>query len=500
MPRSAVPALRVRAANEAAVRPDGGFVLYWMIAARRTRWNFGLQRAVELARELERPLVVLEALRCGHRWASARSHRFVLDGMHANAAACAGRPVTYWPYVEPEPGAGRGLVAALGREACAVVTDEFPTYFLPRMVAAAARALPVRLEAVDSNGLLPLRAAERDFARAVDFRRFLQRELPRHLAAAPRADPLARVDLRPLSALPGAIARRWPRADESLLAPGAALAALPIDHAVGPVPLAGGAQAAERALRRFLAQRLDEYGERRNHPDDDASSGLSPYLHFGHLATHQVLAELARCEDWSADRPFERPTGKREGWWGMRPAAEAFLDELVTWRELGYVFCHRRQDHAEYGSLPAWSRKTLAEHAHDRRPHLYTLARLEQADTHDELWNAAQNQLRLEGRIHNYLRMLWGKQVLNWTASPQRAFEALIELNDKYALDGRDPNSYSGIGWVLGRFDRPWGPERKVLGTVRYMTSASTLRKLRAHEYVERWSDPEPISADVDRR
>ena len=202
-----VPALRINAVNAAPVRGDGEFVLYWMIAARRRRANFALQRAVEWCRELGKPLVVLEALRCDHRWASARLHAFVLAGMRDNARDFAAAGVTYHPFVEQRRGAGKGLLASLGARAAAVVTDEFPCFFLPAMVRAAGAQLPVRLEQVDGYGLLPLRAAERVFARAVDFRRFLQRTLPPHLREGPAADPL-RGQLPPSRPLPAAITRR----------------------------------------------------------------------------------------------------------------------------------------------------------------------------------------------------------------------------------------------------------------------------------------------------
>jgi deoxyribodipyrimidine photo-lyase len=183
-----------------------------------------------------------------------------------------------------------------------------------------------------------------------------------------------------------------------------------------------------------------------------------------------------------------RVTGSREGWWGLPASSEAFLDELVTWRELGYNFCHHRRDWGTYGSLPAWARATLAEHARDARPEHYTRAQLERAETADPIWNAAQRELLAEGRIHNYLRMLWGKKILEWSASPRTAFATLVELNNKYAVDGRDPNSNSGISWIFGLFDRPWGPERPIFGTVRYMSSAATRRKLELADYLARWS------------
>jgi deoxyribodipyrimidine photo-lyase len=487
-----VPALRLREANGAPLRPDRELVLYWMIAARRTRWNFGLERAVELARELDRPLVVLEALRCGHRWASARFHRFVLDGMRDNARALEGTGVLYHPYVEPRPGEGSGLLEALAAHACAVVTDEFPCFFLPEMVQAAAGRLDVRLEVLDSSGLLPLRAPERVFTTAHSFRVHLQKELRPHLTQGPRLNPLARTQLRPLARLPRGITKRWPAASAELLeGSGGELARLPIDQEVAPTDERGGPEAGDRALKRFLDLRLARYGEHRNDVVDGAASGLSAYLHWGHVSVHQVLDRLGAHVGWSPDDVSRKSIGgKREGWWGVDPSTEAFLDELVTWREVGFQFCHKRADYDRFGSLPGWALDTLARHARDRRDPCYALDQLEAAETHDELWNAAQRQLRGEGRIHNYLRMLWGKKVLEWTASPEQALDALVELNNRWALDGRDPNSYSGIFWTLGRFDRAWGPERPVFGTVRYMSSDSTRRKLDVKPYLERWGEP----------
>ena len=484
-----LPDIRVRARNDAPVRGEGDFVLYWMIAYRRTTWNFSLQRAVEWAYNLKKPLVVLEALRCDYPWASDRLHRFVLDGMADNARHLQGTGALYYPYVEPAPTAGKGLLSALAARACLVITDDFPAFFLPRSVLAAARNLPVWLEQVDSNGLLPLGAATRAFATAYSFRRFLQDNLPLHLAEPPEPDAVSADGLPRLPALPEEISSRWPRASEELLSGRPeAVAKLPIDHSVGPVETRGGATAASDALRCFLDERLPRYDEERNQPEADISSRLSPYLHFGHISTHQVFSELAEREGWGIGRLAPKATGGRRGWWGMSPAAEAFLDQLVTWRELGYNMCWQSADYDRYESLPQWAQDTLAEHARDLRPYVYLREDLESARTHDSLWNAAQRQLVREGRMHNYLRMLWGKKILEWTASPQEALEVMIDLNNKYALDGRDPNSYSGIFWVLGRYDRPWGPERPIFGKVRYMSSESTLRKLNAREYVRRYS------------
>ena len=483
-----VPELRVRSANGLLMAEQGEYVLYWMTMARRTHWNFALDRAIELAEQLRKPLVVSEALRCGYGWASDRLHRFILEGMADNARRLKSTDVLYYPYVEPEPDADKGLLAALARRACVVITDDFPAFFLPRMLASAAKWLSVRLEVVDSNGILPLRATDQVFPTAFAFRRFLQKNLSAHFGAMPNADPIKRAKLSAKSTLPPAILKRWPPADLKSLLDERGLAALPIDHRVLPTSFAGGPKAADATLDHFLNAQLDRYLEYRNEPEKDATSGLSPYLHFGHISAHEVFHRLMECEKWSPEKLDGKPAGKRSGWWGASENAEAFLDQLITWRELGYNLCAHREDYDQYESLPDWAKTTLEKHARDRRPVLYALEELEQAKTYDPLWNAAQRQLVREGRMHNYLRMLWGKKILEWSASPREALASMIELNNKFAVDGRNPNSYSGIFWCLGRYDRAWGPERPVFGKIRYMSSGNTARKLSVKGYMERYA------------
>lgn len=496
MSDGSVPAVRIQSCNAAPIRRDGDYVLYWMIAARRVSSNFGLQRAVEWAVRLQKPLVIFEPLRVGYRWASDRIHRFVIDGMSDNAARIKGlhNPgIMYFPYVEPTANAGSGLLSALAQRACVVVTDEFPCFFLPRMVESAAAKMSVKLESVDSNGLLPLRATERVFTTAFSFRAFLQKELPAHFDQFPRAAPLADVTLPPISSLSKETTDRWPAASDRLLAGEAAeLAAMPIDHSVSVVGQRGGSNEAWRRLPRFLDRHLYDYATGANCPDEDSRSGLSPYLHFGHLSAHEMFSELMSREEWSTQDLGARTGGKREGWWGTSPGAESWLDQFITWRELGYNMASHRDDYDQYGSLPDWARATLAKHASDPRDYLYSLDEFASATTHDPLWNAAQTQLLREGRIHNYLRMLWGKKILEWSPTPQHALAVMIELNNRFALDGRNPNSYSGIFWVLGRYDRAWGPERPIFGSIRYMSSDNTRRKLRVQEYLQTYTPESP--------
>jgi deoxyribodipyrimidine photo-lyase len=475
------------------------------MAAARAR-NFALEHALACARAWGRPLVVLEALRAGYRWASDRLHRFALDGMADNAAAYAAAGVEHLAYVEPEPGAARGLLETLAEGACLVVTDEFPEYFLPRMLAAAGEKLGrrgVRLEAVDGNGLLPMRLGEKAWSAAMHFRRHVQRAVPAHLLRFPAPEPLAGArGLPPLAgaarARVDAVRRRWPAAPAELLDPGEAgrraLGALPIDHGVPPVAFAGGPAKGAVVLGDFLDRKLATYATRRNEAEDPSNSGLSPYLHWGFVGAHEVFAGLAAREGWSAERLAPRPTGKREGWWGMSPDAEAFLDEFVTWRELSYNTAFYLPAHDTYASLPDWARATMEAHRSDPRAERFTRDELEAGGTYDALWNATQGQLRTDGRIHNYLRILWGKKFLEWTDSGEQALEFMLHINNRWALDGRNPNSTSGITWVLGRYDHAW-QERPVIGKVRPMSSVATARKIAVDGYVRRYSAALPARA-----
>lgn len=483
------PLSRVRAVNRASVRPDGRFVLYWMIAARRARSNFALDRAMAWSLELGVPLVVLESLRVDYPFASDRLHRFVIEGMVDNQQAFSGSHVRYFTYLERSPGEGRGLVETLGLEAALVVTDDFPAFFLPAAVAAVGSRLSVRLEAVDSNGLLPLASLPQAYPAAVHHRRFMQGAFRAHIVEQPNEAPDFSALPLPRVELPEGVRRRWPEVSESPLHLGPqALARFPIDHTVGPVRMRGGSDEARRRLAHFVAHKLERYVDAHSHPDDAGTSRLSPYLHFGHISAHEIFNRVMRSEDWSLSRLASKASGARQGWWGVGPSAEGFLDQLVVWRELAYSTSFHRPDvYDKFDGLPQWAIATLDAHAGDRRPYVYSFEQFEEGATHDPLWNAAQFQMRREGWMHNYLRMLWGKKILEWSRTPREALDTMITLMNRWCVDGRDPNSYAGYMWTLGRYDRPW-PERPIYGVVRSMSSESAARKLRLDRYLRTYS------------
>ena len=476
---------RLHLLNDLPIRAERATILYWMTSARRLGFNFGLERAVHHAIELDRPLVIFEALRCGYAHASDRLHAFVMDGMAEHAATLRTGPVRYYPYIEPSPGAGSGLLAALAGDACVVIADWYPAFFLPHMLAAAARQVDCRMEGVDSNGLLPVAAAGRAIPMAHGFRAHLQKNLRAQLRQWPIPDPLAALPRKARPSVRASVLKRWTPATTSSLSR-RALADLPIDHDVVPVSQTGGTAAARARLQHFVVSGLSRYAEHHNQPEQDATSRLSPWLHFGHLSVHEVFQAVMSREKWTSRRLGTAARGAREGWWNVSASAESFLDELITWRELAFNTAAFVPRYDSFETLPEWARRTLERHRGDAREHVYSLDRFEAASTHDPLWNAAQRQLVREGWFHGYMRMLWGKKILEWSADPEDALAVMAHLMNRYSLDGRDPNSWAGFAWVLGRYDRPW-PEREIFGQVRYMSSANTGRKLRVRMYLDRY-------------
>lgn len=494
-----IPDSRLRIYNSDA--EPGNCVVYWMISARRSEWNHGLEHAINLSLERNLPLVVVEPLAIAHRWANDRSHTFVIQGMMSNKIAFEDSAITYIPYVETKPNEARGLLEKWMEYADVMVIDDFPVYHPRRVMEIAVSIGKCDIHCVDSNGFISLRGQNRSFTTAYSLRRHLHKTILNHMMEFPHPNPISLAKELP-TIEQSEIERIFEECDTPITPYEFiwriceiediginALSKLLIDHTVPPVQhMMGGSIAATKRWKEFLGTRLSEYSDNRNQPELNGSSGLSPYLHFGHISPHQILNDIFQKYNWDVSNINLPHNGRRAGWWGLPSDVESFLDQIITWRDLGFIHCADVINHHKFESIPEWAQKTLKEHESDPRPFIYSFEEFENAETHDELWNAAQRQLKTDGIIHNYLRMLWGKKILEWTPTPEIAMEYMVALNDKWALDGRDPNTYTGIGWVLGKFDRGW-TEREVYGKIRCMTTDSTKRKFKTKGYMENYSN-----------
>lgn len=487
---------RISSVNDKPINEDGDFILYWMIATRRLNHNASLEFAVNLAIEHEVPLLVLEEISTSHKFANDRIATFMIQGMVDNSAIFKDNNITYIPWVETPLSGPMGLLKQIAKRAKIVVSDDFPTYYPKKAITAASKSIPVKMYTGDSNGVIPMSWTDSAHTTAHGFRRFIHANFSKCPDTWPKLNPIPKgksvamsdellnsiikdcsVKLPPYEWL-------W-RSSEGGSVGKKALQAIDIDHSVEPVRIAhGGRTTAVRKLSTFLAERLERYHIDRNNIINPAVSGLSPWLHFGHISSIEIVERILHENEWTPDNIDTSRKGAREGWWGLSGGIESFLDQIITWRELGFNNAYHNENHNKFESIPEWAKKTLAEHSDDQRV-LYTLKQIENAETHDEIWNAAQNQLVTTGIIHNYLRMLWGKRILEWASTPEEAVDWMIKLNDKYALDGRDPNSYTGIFWVLGRHDRAWGPERAIYGKIRYMSSENTRKKMNLKPYLQ---------------
>lgn len=520
---------RLRKANDRPVNKSGRYVLLWLEMVRRLHSSHALDYALHLCRHLKKPLVVYEGLKLNYPWANARHHTFILQGMRDNGAAAKELGVAYWPFVETPGDNGHGLVRRLCADACVLVTDDYPAYIVPAQNRAVAATVDVPVHLIDGNSLVPLSLLGPPVAAAAHLRPRIHRQFAdawANRAAAEPDVPKGRGKLDPPF-------EPW---DPACDIP-AFVRSLSLDQTVKPVADAPGGTAAGRAtLADFVAKKLPRYAEARKDPDAperNTASRLSAYLHYGHLGIQDVAEAVLDAVGWTPADLERAPRNRKEAFPSADPSASRYLDEAMTWRDVGYHWHFRRnaecgmrnaecenktwQDDGEVPQfnfetfdfspggertldvvLPEWAKVTLGKHAPDRREHLYSLEGFEAGATHDELWNAAHKELVHTGRIHNYLRMLWAKKVLEWSTTPAEAYRTLEHLNNKYALDGRDPNSYTGIHWCFGLFDRPWPPERPVTGVLRYMSSDNTARKFKLggyFEYVRRVSAGVPAPA-----
>lgn len=484
---------RITKRNSHDPNTNGRYVVYWMQTSHRLSYNYALEYAVERANELNKPLLVYEELQCDYRWACERFHYFYLQGMHEHLQQTGDAGVTYVPFVEKEPGEGKHSLDHLLKKACLLVTDEYPVYFIRERNDHLSEQLAIPFITVDSNGLIPMKVSDKAPYNAYFFRREMQKLFTTCYTHPPLRDPLEQLEVTDRVSLDPPLEKFRSRSVEALQDIDSFIGGLSFPNEVPRIDQKGTRSAALGKLGQFIANGLPDYAEQRNNPDADKASGLSPWLHFGKISTHEIVSAVLahQPEGWDPE-DITYNDGTRKGFFNGDGNITEFLDELITWRELGFHFAYHNPEYDRFESLPDWARETLDKHRNDPREWIYSLEELDKAQTHDEIWNAAQRQLRQEGIIQNYLRMLWGKKVIEWTADPETALDYLIELNNRYAIDGRDPNSYSGIFWCFGRFDRAW-QERPIFGKIRYMTSKSTRRKLSLDSYLNRFGSQEPL-------
>lgn len=452
---------RVRVVRAGELSPGSTFVLYWMRVAVRGHENPALDVALQLAGQLGLGVLVYHALSERYPYASDRHHTFILEGARDVQAELAARGIPYVFHLE-RPGHRGAHLKALAQQAALVVTEEMPVPPLHTWTERLASHLSIPLWSVDSACVVPMTLVGRPFDRAFAYR---------DATAKLRAERLQRpYQEQPVPAHPPTFSLPFEPVDLQTASVPELVASCEIDHSVGPVPhTVGGSKAGYARWTQFRDQRLRHYARDRNDALRDGVSRMSPYFHMGHVSPFRVVREAAAL--------------RHEG-------AEKYLDELLIWRELAYAWCFQHPNLEGLEALPGWARATLQAHATDERPRLLSWERLARAQSGDPLWDAAQTSLRVQGELHNNVRMTWGKALPFWTRGPQEALQMLLDLNHRYALDGRDPASYGGLLWCLGLFDRPFEPEGAILGTVRPRPTAQHAERLDPKRYLERVRRP----------
>ncbi|GHO44790.1 deoxyribodipyrimidine photo-lyase [Ktedonospora formicarum] len=453
---------RVEVYRSGECTEDGACVLYWMQRAQRGRDNLALDAAITLGNQLHMPVLTLFVL-TEYPEANLRHYQFMLEGLEETAHVLGERGT---PLVirQGDPPA-EVIKLACGIKVAAVIGDECELR-LPRVWRQIVkRDLSVPFACVDADVMIPHRHMTKEEWGAYTIRPKIQRLLPRYLQ--PMSDAESEYPLAQPPCNPGEAAR-----------PTHLLSHLKIDRTVQPSRVfRGGQREGMQRLERFIHERLSGYSEKRNIPELDGTSQLSAYLHFGQISIQRVVWEVECYVASGAGSAHIDLDGGRA----------AYLEELIVRRELAVNFAWFNEHYDSLAGCPDWARKTLQKHAQDPREWEYSREELEQARTHDELWNASQREMVVSGRMHGYMRMYWAKKILEWMPSPEEAFETAVYLNDKYELDGRDANGYTGISWAIGgRHDRPWR-ERQIFGQVRYMALSGMKKKMDVAAYTYKW-------------
>jgi deoxyribodipyrimidine photo-lyase len=439
---------RVNNININPVR-QGGYVLYWMQAAQRAEYNHALEYAISRANQLKLPLVVVFGVTDSYPEANLRHYTFMFEGLVDVQKALAKRGIKLViRHQSPELAA-----TELSGKASIVVVDAGHTRIQQKWRQYAAKKIECLLEEVETNLIVPVtEASDKENYSAGTLRPRINKKLPEYLIPVNHKKPkYSSLDM---------IFESFNINDLEL-----SLTNLNVDRSVGPVKeFKGGTAEAKKRLKYFIKNKLDDYAELRNDPCLDATSNMSPYLHFGQISPLYIALKVMES----------KANGK-----------EAYLEELIVRRELSYNLVYYNNNYDKFSCLPPWAKNTLNFHARDKREYVYSLEEFEHAKTHDPYWNAAQKEMVITGKMHGYMRMYWGKKILEWTKSPRQGFKIAIFLNNKYELDGRDPNGFAGVAWCFGKHDRAWS-ERKVFGKIRYMNASGLKRKFNPDDYIDR--------------
>ncbi len=443
---------RISKLNDGPLDEGGQYVLYWMQQSQRESHNPALEYAIEHANELGKPLLCAFGLTAAYPDANLRHFAFMLEGLAETAAALAERGIKLVGRIGSPP----EVAAELAGDAALVVCDRGYLRHQRAWRKELAGASAAAVVQVEGDVVVPVEVASDKQEWAA---RTIRGKINRHRDDFIR--PLRRN--RPSkSSMPLHVT-----GDVDFRNPSAVLAELDIDRSVPETPrFAAGTRAAQSLLTTFLRRDLDGYADARNDPASPQASRLSPYLHFGQISPVEIAVKVGRAGSGSSDDK------------------EAFLEELIVRRELAMNFVSFCADYDKYACLPDWASRTLDEHRDDPRPHRYTRQELEDAGTHDPYWNAAMQEMLKTGYMHNYMRMYWGKKIIEWTNTPEYAYSTALYLNNKYFLDGRDPNSYTNVAWLFGLHDRAWA-ERDVFGKIRYMSASGLESKFDIDSYVQ---------------
>jgi len=426
-----------------------------MRRAQRALDNPALNAAIAAANALGQPVVVFFGLLARHPMANLRHYTFMLEGLAETARKLAHRQCGFAMRICAGASSGDEFARFCAEvKPSLMVCDEDPARRDSTWKRETLLYPSAPLWSVDADVIVPSILIEKEQFAARTIRPRIHKRLAQFLR--PPGNPLARL--------------RWTRNIKSTALSPELIGRLHLDRSVSSSIFRGGTDQALSVLRRFVRERLSDYASDRNRPELDGTSRLSPYLHFGQIGPHTVALAIRDAAAAMRDR-------------------DVFLEELIVRRELAVNFVRYNPRFKTLASVEPWASRTIGEHARDARSPLYNEKQLESAETDDALWNAAQRQMVESGWMHGYMRMYWAKKILEWSPSAAEAYDTCVRLNDRYELDGRDPNGYAGIAWAVGgKHDRAWGPERPVFGKIRYMSFASTSRKFDSRAYIEKWN------------